>query len=135
MQGERIMLQKAVASICALAVLACVAPTRAYANRPIDKRTFFTFSQSITLPGVTLPAGTYLFRLGDPTGSRRVVQVLSEDGAESYAMLLTIPAQRVDIPDDPEIHFMETPATTPAAAKFWWYPGESMGHEFIYPVS
>ena len=32
-----------------------------------DKRTYFTFNQSVALPGVTLPAGTYMFRL---SGSR-----------------------------------------------------------------
>ena len=31
-----------------------------------DYRTYFTFSAPVTLPGVTLPAGRYLFRLADP---------------------------------------------------------------------
>jgi hypothetical protein len=110
-----------------------VAPASAVAQGPIDKQTFFTFSQPITLPGVTLPAGTYQFRLADPTGSRQVVQVLSDDGSESYAMLLTIPAQRFDVPAEPEISFMETPSNTPAAVKIWWYPGHTIGREFIYP--
>lgn len=127
------MLKRAVVVACAVAALACVAPASAHAQGPVDKRTFFTFSQPITVPGVTLPAGTYLFRLADPTGSRKVVQVLSEDGSESYAMLLSIPVQRFDIPDEPEIHFMETPSNTPAAVKIWWYPGETIGYEFIYP--
>jgi hypothetical protein len=40
-----------------------------------DKRTYFTFNQSVALPGVTLPAGTYMFRLADPDTTRRVIQV------------------------------------------------------------
>jgi hypothetical protein len=97
-----------------------------------DKRTYFTFSQPITLPGVTLPAGTYLFRLGDPTTGRKVVQVMSQNGMQSYAMMLSIPAQRQDVPDEPEISFMETPAGMPAAVKTWWHQGERTGHELIY---
>jgi hypothetical protein len=128
-----IMLMKITVSSCVAALLVWFAAADAHAQGPIDKRTYFTFSQPITLPGVTLQAGTYLFRLADPTGSRKVVQVLSEDGRNAYAMLLSIPAQRLDVPDEPEIHFMETPSTTPAAVKIWWYPGERTGHEFIYP--
>jgi hypothetical protein len=124
---------KTIVAISALAVLSWWAPRRAEAQGPMDKRTLFTFSQPITLPGVTLPAGTYLFRLADPEGNRRVVQVLSEDGRNAYAMLLSIPTQRVDAPDDPEIHFAETPASVPAAVKIWWHPGETFGREFIYP--
>ena len=40
--------------------------------QPADYRTYFTFSAPVTLPGVTLPAGRYLFRLADPDGSRKV---------------------------------------------------------------
>jgi hypothetical protein len=127
------MLRRIAISACAFVILAGLAPTSAKAQGPMDKRTYFTFSQPITLPGVTLQAGTYVFRLADPTVSRRVVQVLSEDGSQSYALLLSIPAQRLDAPDDPEIHFMETPSSTPAAVKIWWYPGDTTGHEFIYP--
>ncbi len=126
------MVKQMTISACVLAVLAGVAPASATAQGRFDKRTYFTFSQPVALPGVTLPAGTYLFRLGDPTGSRKVVHVLSEDGSESYAMLLAIPAHRTDIPDEPEVHFMETPSNTPAAIKKWWHPGEATGHEFVY---
>jgi hypothetical protein len=47
-------------------------------------------------------------------------------------MLHSISAQRTDVPDEPEIHFMETPSNTPAAVKIWWYPGQTTGYEFIY---
>ena len=98
-----------------------------------DQRTFFTFSAPVTLPGVTLPAGKYLFRLADPNGSRKVISVLSADGKTPLAMLHTIPNQLTQAPRDAEIRFMETPANVPPAIKTWWYPGKSIGYEFIYP--
>ena len=122
---------KTLASACVPAVLAFTSTT-AHAQT-VDNRTFFTFNQPVTLPGVTLPAGKYLFRNPDTTTSRRVVQVLSDDGKQSYAMLLTIPARRTQASSDPEIRFMETAEDTPPAIRAWWYPGNTIGWEFIYP--
>ena len=101
--------------------------------QPSDKRTFFTFSRPITLPGVTLPAGKYVFRLADDQSSRKVIQVTSSDGTKPYAMLLTIPNERRDAAKDAEVSFLETAARTPSAVRAWWYPGERTGYEFIYP--
>jgi hypothetical protein len=122
---------KTIASGCVLAVLAFTSTTAR--AQTIDNRTFFTFSQPVALPGVTLPAGKYLFRNPDTTTSRRVVQVLSDDGKQAYAMLLTIPTQRTEPSAEPEVRFMETAEGTPAAIKAWWYPGNTTGWEFIYP--
>ena len=121
---------KSIASACVFAVLAMSTVANA---QTADRRTFFTFSQPFTLPGVTLPAGKYLFRIVDETSGRRVVQVLNAEGTQSYAMLTSIPAQRLDAPPNPEIRFMETATGTPAAVKTWWYPGNTSGYEFIYP--
>jgi hypothetical protein len=119
---------KALASVCVFAMLAFTS-TATHAHTT-DNRTYFTFSGPVTLPGVTLPAGTYLFR--NPDTSRRVVQVLSDDGMTAYAQLLTIPAERLDAPKEPEIQFMETAEGNPPAIKAWWYPGNRIGWEFIY---
>lgn len=117
---------------CAVAVFVCLlaAPVSA---QPLDKRTLFTFSGPITLPGLTLPAGQYLFRLADPSSNTRVVQVLNADGTKPYGMFFTLPAERFEPAATPEVRFMETASGTPAAIRTWWHPGERMGHEFIYP--
>jgi len=97
-----------------------------------DKRTYFTFNQSVALPGVTLPAGTYMFRLADPDTSRRVIQVSDKQGKESYALLLTMPAYRLDAAKDSEVRFLETPAGAPRAINAWWYVGDNTGYQFMY---
>lgn len=101
--------------------------------QPSDYRTYFTFSTPVTLPGVTLPAGRYLFRLADPNSSRKVISVLSEDGKTPLATLHTIPNQLLKAPNDPEVRFLETSGDMPPPIKGWWYPGKSIGYEFIYP--
>jgi LPXTG-motif cell wall-anchored protein len=103
----------------------------ASAQQPLDKRTTFKFSGPVAMPGVTLPAGQYIFRVVDSGG--RVVQVLSGDGTKSYAMFFSVPAERVAPADKPEVRFMETSAGMAPAVKTWWYPGERRGYEFIYP--
>ena len=117
---------------CAVTVFVCLmaAPVSA---QPLDKRTLFTFSGPVTLPGVTLPAGQYLFRLADPNSSSKVVQVLNADGTKPYGLFFTIPAERLEPASSPEVHFMETASGTPAAIRTWWYPGERSGYEFIFP--
>jgi hypothetical protein len=102
--------------------------------QPVDQRTYFTFSGPFELPGgKTLPAGKYTFRILDSPSNRHIVQVMSQDGRQVHATVLAIPAQRQDPPSDPEIRFMEAPANTPPAIRTWWYPGRTIGHEFIYP--
>jgi hypothetical protein len=98
-----------------------------------DKRTVFTFNRPISVPGVTLPAGKYMFRLVDTETSRKVVQVLDEHGKKPYAMLHTIPDIRRDASGSPEVRFMETAKGQPTAVQTWWYPNERIGYEFIYP--
>jgi hypothetical protein len=101
--------------------------------QPADKRTYFTFSGPVALPGVTLPAGRYAFRIVDTNTSRKVIQVLSDDEKKPYTMTNTIPDQRRDPVKDATVSFYETARGTPAAVKSWWYPGESIGYQFIYP--
>jgi hypothetical protein len=117
---------------CGLGVAAVLLAAAAHAQ-PSDKRTYFTFSRPITLPGVTLPAGKYLFRLADDTTTRKVIQVMNAEGTKPFAMLLTISNERRDPAKDAEVAFLETASRTPSAVKAWWYPGERTGYEFIYP--
>jgi ribosomal protein L3 len=105
-------------------------------GQPMDARTEFTFNQPVELPGVTLPPGTYIFRFVDGTTGRKVMQVQAKDASsKTYGMFLTINAQRPRPSDDAELRFLETPAGQPAAVKTWWYPGNTIGREFIYPKS
>jgi hypothetical protein len=125
------MVSKLVAFLT-LGVLTLSMAGRAEAQ-PADYRTYFTFSAPVTLPGMTLPAGKYIFRLADPDSSRKVINVLSGDGKRSLAMLHTIPNQATKAPKDAEIRFMETSERVPPPVKTWWYAGNAIGYEFIYP--
>ncbi len=97
-----------------------------------------TFSGSVQLPGVALPAGTYTFMRVAP----RVVQVLSRDHRRSYGMFLTVPTLRHDRTTKQEIVFGEASAGEPPPIKTWfpiplpepvwtnWH--RTVGYEFLY---
>jgi hypothetical protein len=117
--------------VCAGVLL--VGTTAPAVAQTVDKRVIFDFSGAFTLPGVTLPAGKYLFRVPDAMSSRNLVQVLSADGAKIYGTFFAIPAYRTVVPEKPELRFMETPVGMTHAIRTWWYPADSTGFEFIYP--
>src|ERR671912_1593341 len=85
-----------ITSACAAAMLLTMSATPASAQgQPLDSRTEFTFNQPVELPGVTLPAGTYVFRFVDATTGKRVMQVQAKDASsKTFGMFLTISAQR-----------------------------------------
>src|SRR6188472_3765323 len=119
--------RKNVRVACAVALVAGMSVATAVAQTA-DKRTLFTFSGPVAIPGVTLPAGQYLFRLPDSTTNAKVVQVLSADGTKPYAMFFTYPAERLEAASQPEVRFMETAKDMPPAIRTWWYPGERTGY-------
>ena len=124
--------RKFVGSVCAVTLLACTFASLAVAQ-PLDKPIYFTFSAPVSIPGVTLPAGTYLFRIADPIMGRSVVQVLSEDGRTLYSQFFTVPAVRPEKPERAHVQFMETRGDVPHAIRSYWYPAERSGWEPIYP--
>ena len=126
-----------VALACMTAAMVTIS-VNAGAQGPANQDTFFTFSQAVELPKTTLPAGTYFFQLADSPSNRHIVKVMSKDRKEIFATLMAIPYYSNDRPsDDPQVRFMETPAANGVAAsnaiKIWFYPGNSVGHEFIWP--
>jgi hypothetical protein len=118
----------------AVAVL-CLVMTASASLQPLDRRVYFTFNSPVTLPGKTLPPGKYMFRFADPETGGRVMQVLSADGTKVYGTFLTIPAERPTPPEEAEVRMMETASNAPPAIRTWWYPGDTIGREFIYPKS
>src|SRR5262245_21505996 len=98
------------------------------------EQTYLTFSAPVELPGMTLPAGTYTFKLAD-TPSRNVVQVLSQDEKTIHGQFLFVQAPRRDPTGETVVMFKETAEGATPAVQYWYYPTEGIGKEFIYPKS
>jgi hypothetical protein len=118
---------------CAAAITAFVAPA-AHADE-WNKKTILTFSGAVQVPGATLPAGSYVFKLADIPGNRHVVQVFDKDEKKIYTTILAIPNERLERTDKPVVLFSERASGTAQAIKVWYYPGDRIGDEFVYPKS
>lgn len=127
-----IMSRLFVSGIVLAAVVGLTTPTSA---SPVtnDKLAYLTFTAPVQVPGVTLGAGTYRFRLTNPDTTRNVLQVLSTDGATVYAMFHTVADGRKVLTDEPVVVFRETPAGVPPAIRSLFYGGDYHGYEFVYP--
>ena len=137
---RRTLLMLSVTALLA-AVSVPLASAQSWTTRPIEKDTYLSFSGPVSLPGVTLPAGTYLFRFVDPTEAPGVLSVTSKDGKTAYAMLHTIPIVRTETESNTSevVTFREMPANRPPAIDAWYFdaietaPGnEDTGCELIY---
>jgi hypothetical protein len=115
-----------------LAALSVVPTVRA---DELNRLTYMTFSGPVEVPGVTLAAGTYEFRLADLEGNRHIVQIFSRGDRKLITTTMTIPFQRLDPVKDTTVMFAERAAGSPQAVKIWFYPGMSNGEEFVYPRS
>jgi hypothetical protein len=110
-----------------------VAAGAASAQSNFNRTTYLTFSTPVELPGITLPPGTYTFRLSDSNSDRHIVQVFDKDSAKLHTTILAIPARRLHVTDDTVVTFHEQPAEATPAVRYWYYPGDDVGQEFAYP--
>ena len=125
------MIKKALWIGIALSVFACLPAASARAD-DWTKETKITFSQPVDIAGHVLVAGTYMFKMAD-ANDRHVVQIFTADGKKVLATVMTIPDYRLKATNQTVIKFREVPAGSPEAVRAWFYPGRTIGEEFIYP--
>ena len=131
MEGE--LMRQVTTRIMGTCAALLLGATLATAQTDDARTTIVTFSAPVALPGVTLPAGSYMFKLADSQTNRNIVQVFDKDRSKIYATILAMPAQRDKPADETVITFGESPANAAPAVQYWYYPGETRGQEFAYP--
>jgi hypothetical protein len=117
-----------------VAMTVAFAPS-AWAQGPLDQTTYVTSSSPVELPGIALPAGTYIFRLPDPEGAHNVIQVLSQDRSQVYAMLMGVEQIRTRSAGGRVVAmFNEGRSASPPAMRTFFFADDPVGIEFIYPA-
>ena len=111
-------------------VLACVVSLPLARASEEDQQTKVTFDQPVEIPGTILPAGSYWFV--PDTNSLNIVRVFSLDWKTLYATELTTSTERREPADHTTFTFAERESSKPEAMLKWFFPGETIGHEFIY---
>ena len=122
------------------AALACFAATSTLSADVWNKKTKVTFSGPVQIPApnskagvITLPAGSYVFRLDDSASNRHIVEVTNTRQDKVYSTILAIPDYRLNASSRTVMYFSERKAGAPVAIKSWFYPGDNFGQRFVYP--
>jgi hypothetical protein len=113
------------------------AATASAQDSNVDQRTFLTFSGPVQMPGTTLPAGKYVFKLA-PTSLHNVMQVFDGEEKHIIGQWFFVPANRTNEEQSradgkPVVMFREMPEGMTPAIHFFFYPTDLTGKEFIYP--
>lgn len=93
-----------------------------------DRAATVEFTTITRLPGITLQPGKYVFRLGEPVTKQNVVEVYSADGTKKIATLLTVD-YAAPAAGNSTVVFEKT---NPPVVRAWYFPGETVGREFVY---
>jgi hypothetical protein len=127
---EEKMIDRKVFAVLGLALASLIVLSNAHASE-MDQATKLTFSQSVQVPGRLLPAGTYWFMV-EPTSGSHIVRIMSQDRLTVYATLQTISSEHRYPSEGTEITFADRRSMQPEAIVTWFYPGQTIGHEFVY---
>jgi hypothetical protein len=100
-----------------------------------NKKTTVTFADSVEIPGQVLPAGTYVFKLANSISDRHIVEIWNGDETQLITSLLTVADYPPDSSNKTIFEFDERPGDSPMSIRTWFYPGDNMGQEFVYPQS
>ncbi len=127
------MIRKALGTIMggvlALAFIAFVPYARADES---NQATQLTFDQPVEVPGNhVLPAGTYWFVTPDMISSGQTVQIFNADRTQLLLTLETIDTERTNVADNTQLTFGRV-YNRPLTLMSWFYPCETIGHEFLY---
>ena len=126
------MFRRWLVAACGLLLIGTVFAPRSRADE-WNKKTIFTFHEPVEVPGMTLPAGTYVFQLVDSLADREIVRITNQEQNKIWATILAIPDYRMTHTGTPVVKFDERPKNSPEAIDAWFYPGDNYGMEFVYP--
>ena len=125
------MLNRNTFRIFVLAVIAAaVVSTASQASQPLSEVNKLTFGSPVALPGVTLPAGTYVFER-DSVDNARIVRVKSPNYQKLLFVGFTMPVTRPRGLKSP-VSFGEAAAGEPIPIVAWYPVGSDRGHQFLY---
>jgi hypothetical protein len=119
--------------LCGVVFLSVCATSATGAFTDGRRTTYFTFSRAVQLPGVVLPAGTYIFEVANHNGDGDIVRVLTRDRSRVHLMRFTRPIYRQPARDmKATITLGESLAGNPPPVKAWYAESEIRGREFLY---
>ena len=125
--------RKSAVAACGMVLGIVIAVASAHAWNPAHQTTL-TFSRSVSLPGVTLVAGTYVFEVANPVSSSDVVRVRAKDDYRHVVFMGF--TKRIDRPAGMSPNRLvvlgEAAAGMAPPILVWYQEGAGTGRQFIY---
>jgi hypothetical protein len=121
-----------IAAVGGVLLLGLAASASSHGWGQSSHRDLITFSGTVALPGLILPAGTYRFEVPDVAMSNGLVSVSSHDGRKVYLTQFTRIIDRPAGRDSLNVTLGETAPGTAPQVKAWFPIGEDSGRQFIY---
>ena len=112
--------------------LICLSPHAALAD-DYDKKTIVTISAPTEAPGIILEPGTYVIKLLNSSSNRHIAEIMNERMDHLYALTFTVAAEKVTRTGKTVLTFYEGENGRPPALRKWFWPGDTIGQEFVYP--
>ncbi len=98
-----------------------------------DRKTIVTFRQPFRVPGRSLPAGHYVFKIADAETIPHLVQIFDAHERHLVATLLAVPDYLTKPAEHAEFLLDPRSERGPEALRAWWFPGDTVAEAFIYP--
>jgi len=125
--------RKPLVTAVALVVLGLTTAASTGASLDANHTMYVTFNRPVSLPGVTLGSGTYIFEAPESTGDHNLVRVLSRDRRIVILTTFTRAVPRTPGMAREQVVSLGEASTTAAPTINVWWPHNSMGRQFIYP--
>lgn len=97
-----------------------------------NRKTVISISQPLEVPGVVLPPGTYVMKLFNSSSNRHIVQFMNENQNQQLALTFAVSAERIRPTGKTVLTMYEGSRGAPPALRTWFYPGDTVGQEFLY---
>jgi hypothetical protein len=98
-----------------------------------NKKSTLTAQHQVEFPGIVLDPGIYVVRLKEGGDKRSQVQILNQTESQVLATVVAVPDLRVRPEDNSEFVFHEIKTRGPQPVRSWFFSGDLVGLEFVYP--
>jgi hypothetical protein len=98
-----------------------------------NKKSTLTAEQKIEFPGIVLEPGVYVIRLREGGEKRSRVEILNQDETQVLATVIAVTDHRLRPDDNSEFTFHKVKGNGPQPIQTWFYTGDLVGLEFVYP--
>jgi hypothetical protein len=113
--------------------MAVISPIQEPYSTEWNQKSTIKNEKVIEFPGFVLEPGTYVIRQKESTETRALLEICSQDESQILGTVEAVPDHEQRPDDDSEFVYFNVPQGKPAPVRAWFFTGEMVGWEFVYP--